>query len=92
MKRDFRLEIIQVAAVAVAILQDMEDGRADIEKPSRERVIDWIVVERSRQDEKWGAQHHDILEWMVILTEELGEAAQAALSDHFMHSRVRKTK
>lgn len=38
------------------------------------RIID---NERERQETKWGPQEHDIREWLVILMEEIGEAAQA---------------
>ena len=39
------------------------------------RVV--VVSERLRQLEKWGPQTHTPAEWMAILTEEVGEAAQA---------------
>jgi hypothetical protein len=38
-------------------------------------VFDEIV----RQDGKWGAQNHDVHYWNSIITEELGESAEAAL-------------
>lgn len=37
-----------------------------------------VIQERSRQDEKWGEQNWDPFQYMSILTEEVGEAAQAA--------------
>lgn len=33
--------------------------------------------ERERQIAKWGEQHHSHLEWLGILVEEVGEAAEA---------------
>lgn len=38
-------------------------------------------VEEARNDawEKWGHQNHDLSTWMVVITEELGEAAQELL-------------
>lgn len=39
-----------------------------------------IVVERSRQDAKWGTQReHPNAHWLAILTEEVGEAAKEVL-------------
>ena len=45
-------------------------------------VIDEILAERRRQDEKWGEQNHDPAVWLAILTEEVGELAEAILFDH----------
>jgi len=42
-----------------------------------------LVGERARQDETWGLQDYDDFVWTAILTEEVGEAAQAALHDRF---------
>jgi NTP pyrophosphatase (non-canonical NTP hydrolase) len=40
-------------------------------------------MERHAQDAKWGEQNHDDFIWTAILTEEVGEAAQAALHAKF---------
>lgn len=40
-----------------------------------------IQDERTRQNEKWGVQNHDDSEWMLILMEEVGEVANALLSN-----------
>lgn len=45
-----------------------------------------ILNERARQDEKWGEQDHDNLYWLAILSEEVGELAEALLCDY---TRVR---
>lgn len=39
-------------------------------------------VEEARNDawEKWGYQDHDLSTWMVVITEELGEAAQELMT------------
>lgn len=37
-----------------------------------------VFLEREAQDAKWGEQNHSPIEWMSILTEEVGEAAEAA--------------
>jgi len=39
-----------------------------------------ILTERERQDQKWGEQDHESLYWLAILTEEIGEVAQAILN------------
>ena len=46
-------------------------------------VLDEILIERHRQDEKWGEQNHDDYRWLAIITEEVGELAQAILHDEF---------
>ena len=40
-------------------------------------VIEAIIKERSRQNELWGIQRHDMGKWLQILMEEVGELAQA---------------
>lgn len=46
-------------------------------------AIDSVLEERKRQNRKWGQQDHDPMVWSVILTEECGEFAQAALQGKF---------
>lgn len=45
-----------------------------------------IFKERDRQTEKWGKQEHSTVEWIAILTEEVGEAAKEAVDYHFINS------
>lgn len=75
----FREEMIQVAAVAVAILEDMDQGKAHHNhywnNSTGRSILGEISAERSRQDRKWGPQHHSPEVWMAILMEEVGEAA-----------------
>jgi NTP pyrophosphatase (non-canonical NTP hydrolase) len=48
-----------------------------------------VWEERGRQDKKWGRQDsHSIMTWLAILSEEVGEAAQAALHIHFPGGRL----
>jgi NTP pyrophosphatase (non-canonical NTP hydrolase) len=47
------------------------------------RSIDLVLRERDQQDDRWGVQRHSWPEWMSILTEEVGEAAQAANNEYF---------
>lgn len=42
-----------------------------------------ILVERLRQDRKWGEQNHDPFCYLTILGEEYGEVCQAALHLRF---------
>jgi NTP pyrophosphatase (non-canonical NTP hydrolase) len=46
-------------------------------------VLMHVKQERTRQDQKWGEQNHDPITWVTILTEEVGELAQAALHARF---------
>ena len=39
-----------------------------------------VREERLRQDAKWGEQNHEDYKWLAILVEEVGEAAQEALT------------
>lgn len=39
-----------------------------------------LTTERQRQNAKWGEQNHSLPVWMLILTEEVGEAAEAVLN------------
>ncbi len=76
-----REELIQVAAVAVAIVEDLDYGEAHAATPTGwgdtqgEAILVDVLDERWRQDNKWGPQHHTELEWLAILAEEFGEAA-----------------
>ena len=46
-------------------------------------VIERVQRERSRQDKKWGEQNHNVVEWIAILMEEIGEASKEAVDFHF---------
>ena len=50
-----------------------------VEKPAFKSVIE----ERKRQMDLWGVQNHDIATWHEIVSEELGEAAEADLKRRF---------
>ena len=43
-------------------------------------VLELIAGERKRQIAKWGEQIHTNGQWLLILTEELGEASKALLT------------
>ncbi len=46
-------------------------------------IFNEIKIERKKQDTKWGEQNHKPIEWVAILTEEVGEVSKAALEAHF---------
>jgi len=46
-----------------------------------EAALDGVRQERYRQLGKWGDQDHDSHTWLVILMEEVGEAAKTILAD-----------
>lgn len=43
------------------------------------KVLSEVGGERSAQEKKWGQQNHKPIEWIAILTEEVGEAAKEAV-------------
>jgi len=77
-----KAELIQVAAVATASLENMLYGQAAFEarvgsiQLQGEEVLDLVADERASQDVKWGEQRHSRLEWAMILAEEIGEWAE----------------
>ena len=48
-------------------------------------VLEEVLVERSKQYEKFGTQNNTPLEWIAILSEEVGEASKEALEHHFKY-------
>ena len=79
---NLREELIQVAAVAVAWIEDIDLGVADSLAPSvnglgfhEVRIFEEVGDERRAQDVKWGEQHHEPTTWLAILAEEVGESA-----------------
>ncbi|MEZ0611955.1 hypothetical protein ACAW74_25810 [Fibrella sp. WM1] len=47
----------------------------------KEQIISMIRAERARQIQKWGHQDQPLFVWLLILQEELGEAAKAMLEE-----------
>jgi hypothetical protein len=78
-----RDELIQVAAVAVAIVTDLDGGSTRMQTTTTPTVIQDVMRERLRQEDKWGAQHHPIEWWLAILGEEVGEACEEPLDVEF---------
>lgn len=84
LRNALRDELIQVAAVAVAIVQDLDHGTTEMtvhtpRDAKTDGILAEVEAERHRQEGKWGPQHHDPATWLTILGEEFGEACQAAL-------------
>ena len=85
----YQKELIQVAAVAIAALQDFNYGSTKLDEDTDEgflyleTLLDEIREERRRQEAKWGPQTHDPMKWMVILMEEVGETAEAYLEKDY---------
>jgi len=78
----YRNELIQVAAVAVAALQDLDTGttyRAGWNATHESNALREITDERRRQEKKWGTRSESPRQWLTILMEEVGEVARAIL-------------
>jgi NTP pyrophosphatase (non-canonical NTP hydrolase) len=58
-------------------------------EPSLMEALADVVCERRRQDKRWGEQNYGDFEGISILTEEVGEAAQAANEANFISSPTR---
>ena len=78
---NYREELIQVAAVAVAAIQNHDHGTSTLK--GMPIIFHEIEKERQRQLEKWGDQDRHPFLWMTILGEEVGEVCQAALKLEF---------
>jgi hypothetical protein len=48
-------------------------------------ILKEIQQERKNQDNIWGVQNHKPIEWVGILTEEVGEASREAVNHHFQN-------
>lgn len=53
-----------------------------------ENVLKEVGAERVRQNEKWGEQNHHPIEWIAILTEEVGEAAKEIVDWNFANGAI----
>jgi NTP pyrophosphatase (non-canonical NTP hydrolase) len=47
------------------------------------QALNAVIFERERQLKKWGEQNHPSYTWLAILSEEVGEMAQAMLHTEF---------
>lgn len=48
-----------------------------------DKIFEAIKTERQKQDDKFGIQNHNPMEWVAILSEELGEVSKEALEYYF---------
>jgi len=66
------------------------EARPDTRNPSviTDRVLSEVLAERIRQDVKWGEQNWHDFEGISVLTEEVGEAAQAANEANFRSGKT----
>ena len=48
-----------------------------------ENILKEVATERVRQNAKWGIQNRSTVEWVAILTEEVGEVAKEAVDFYF---------
>ena len=72
MTSNYRQELIQVAAVAVAMVEAHDNDSAD--RTGTVDILGEVLDERVEQNKKWGAQGHSEPVWLCILLEEVGEA------------------
>ena len=49
-----------------------------------------IYLEHLRQMKKWGVQSHTPSEWLMFITEELGELSQAISEYEYRHGSIEK--
>jgi len=47
--------------------------------PIAARALGAVLLERERQDKRWGEQNHSPEKWVVILQEEVGEFCREGL-------------
>jgi len=55
-------------------------------------ILTDVVLERNRQQQKWGVQTHSIMEWLTILGEEFGEACKAGNESYFRNDSLDKLR
>ncbi len=76
---NYRDELIQVAAVAVAAVECFDNGDTSRHEKTFNKIADEVYEERLRQEDKWKTQSHPPERWLTILHEETGEVARAIL-------------
>jgi hypothetical protein len=81
----YQSELIQCAAVCLAAIQNCDQGSTELGDHEYLNILLQIVKnERLSQELKWGAQKHSPEKWMVILMEEVGEAAKDVLERNYL--------
>lgn len=87
----YRDELVQVAAVAIAAIQDFDrESTFLFQDPLLfsgdellDKILQDVVAERLKQEDKWGSQHHHPEKWFTILGEEVGEVARDVLEKNY---------
>ena len=79
----YRSELIQCAAVCQAAIQNLDHFNTDLDSSTSisyaTDIASEVLGERHKQWKKWGSQNRTPEKWLVILMEEVGEAARATL-------------
>jgi len=65
---------------------------SDVTKITATQCVGEILRERCAQDAKWGEQNHPPLQWLAILTEEVGELAKEVNEHHWREQPNTLTK
>ena len=80
-----RSELIQIAAVVVSQVEDI-DRNVALAGTHTNDILREVLEERFVQDDKWGPAHHPDNTWLFILMEEVGEAAKEVLDSGLVGS------
>jgi len=81
LEENYRYELVQVAAVAVAAIQNFDTGDSSLFNISS--IFDEILKERKHQITKFGINNRHPFAWNTILGEEYGEVCEASLLMEF---------
>ncbi len=92
MDRDsVRAELIQVAAVAQAMVQLLDTGSTamvhEFDRLHARQVSIDVQTERDYQYRRWANQVHPMEQWVCILMEEVGEAVKA-INDRYVFPKI----
>ena len=85
----YRSELVQVAAVAIAAIQNFDCGSTELNEEDHsgfeemDSIFEGVRNERQNQEDTWGSQNHQPEHWLTILSEETGEVARAILEKEF---------
>ena len=87
----YRSELIQVAAVALAALQNFDHHTTRLGSPEFGHAKDGlfqdlaleVYLERERQEAKWGERNETPNFWLTVMVEEVGEVARAILENDY---------
>jgi len=60
-------------------------NRCVLKSKIMKNIIDEVIKERERQNNKFGEQNHSPIEWIAILGEEFGECAKESVDFHFAY-------